>query len=117
VAFFCLWRIKVKDNLVYKVGDVAAEAQKKIQDSFSDNNPVISISHDLRKNGFAADTMTVQNLKSNKRVLLVFHDSQPKSVDYEFGLISEDPKMDFKQLTLKELDKDQFVNWMMKDLV
>ena len=107
--------MKIKDAKVYPVSDLAQLAQARIQQE-SDIDPVIAINHGLRKSGFAADALTTVNEKTDKRILMIFHDDKQEVVDYEFGLASQDPKFEFKQIALSELTVQKLYEWMLEEL-
>jgi hypothetical protein len=107
--------VKIKDAKVYPVSDLAQLAQARIQQE-SDIDPVIAINHGLRKSGFAADALTIVNEKTDKRILMIFHDDKQEVVDYEFGLASQDPTFEFKQIALSELTEQKLYEWMLEEL-
>ena len=108
--------MKIKDAKVYAISDLATVAQAKVQDAYPDLNPIIGISHSLRESGFPADTMTIQNHKTDKRILMVFHDEAPEIVDVEFGKISEDPKLEFDSYAIETITDALLVEWMSKSI-
>lgn len=108
--------MKIKDAKVYPVSDLAQLAQARIQQAHSDIDPIIAISHGLRQSGFAADALTIVNEKTNKRILMIFHDNKPDTVDYEFGLASEDPRFEFKHIALANLTEEVLYQWMSEHL-
>ena len=107
--------MKIKDAKVYPVSDLAQLAQARIQQE-SDIDPVIAINNGLRKSGFAADTLTIVNEKTDKRLLMIFHDDKQEVVDYEFGLASQDPTFEFQQIALSELTEQKLYEWMLEVL-
>ena len=107
--------MKIKDAKVYPISDLAQLAQARIQQEM-DIDPVIAINHGLRKSGFAADALTIVNEKTDKRILMIFHDDKQDVVDYEFGLASLDPKFEFKQIALNELTEQKLYEWMLEEL-
>lgn len=108
--------MKIKDAKVFPISDLAQLAQAQIQQDHSDIDPVIAINHGLRKSGFTADALTIDNIKTDKRILMTFHDDKQDMVDYEFGIASQDPKFEFKQIPLKELTQQKLYDWMLEVL-
>ena len=108
--------MKIKDAKVYPVSDLAQLAQARIQQEQSEIEPIIAINHGLRKSGFSADALTIENAKTDKRILMLFHDSKQDIVEYEFGLASQDPKFEFMQISLSDLTEDTLYKWMIKEL-
>lgn len=108
--------MKIKDAKVYPISDLAQLAQARIQQE-SDIDPVIAINHGLRKSGFAADALTIVNEKTDKRILMLFHDEKLDIVEYEFGLSSQDPSFQFQEIPFTELTEDKLYEWMKEELV
>ena len=106
--------MKIKDAKVYPLSDLAQLAQAQVQAEYQHIDPVIGVSHNLRKSGFAADTLTIENIKNDKRILMVLHDHKPHIVDYEFGQASQDPNFDFKEITVQELTQKKLYEWMVE---
>lgn len=98
-------------KIVYQLGDVAGKAQAAIQADFTHINPVINISHKLREQGFAADTLSIEHKASDKRILLVVHDHS-QNADIEWGPLSQDPEMNFTAWPITQLNEQQFYQWM-----
>lgn len=107
--------MKIKDAKVYGLSDVAALAQADIQANYPGVDPVIGISHRLRMAGFAADTLTIEHAKNNRRIIMVLHDDQPLLVEYEFGCLSEDPKFQFSKMNISDLTRELFYQWMRQE--
>lgn len=108
--------MKTEYTRVYDLSDIATAAQALVQAAFPHIDPIIGISHNLRDSGFPADTMTIQNHKTDKRILLVLHDEAPEIVDVEVGKISEDPTLKFESYELASLTEDVFYDWMSETL-
>ncbi len=108
--------MKIKDAKIYQLSDIAVEAQQKIQANFPDLDPIIGVSHNLRKSGFNADTMTIDNQKTDKRILIILHDDKPGSADIEFCYCSKDPNFDFTAVPLESLTQAKFYQWMQEKL-
>ena len=108
--------MKIKDAKIYQLSDIAAAAQQQIQANFPHLDPIIGVSHNLRKSGFNADTMTIDNQKTDKRILIILHDDKPDSADVEFCYCSTDPKFDFTRIPLESLTQAKFYQWMLEKL-
>lgn len=94
------------------LSDRITEAHTRIQKDFADINPVVSVSRKMRDLGIPADTMTVECLKTKRRILIILHDKQPGLVSYQFGMKDEDPSDEFKGLSLNNLSVDLLYSWM-----
>jgi len=95
--------------------DAVEVAHAKIQEDFSDINPVVGLINRMRNHSIPADLMTIDCLKSGKRILLMVHDSQPEIANYQFCLRDEDPGDDFESIALESLTAQQLYDWM-KDI-
>jgi hypothetical protein len=83
--------------------DSATEAHTLIQKNFTEINPVVGVSQKMRGVGVPADTMTIDCLKSKKRILIVLHDHQPECVNYQFTFIDKDPDEKFEMMGFEEV--------------
>ncbi|GAA6134858.1 hypothetical protein NBRC116188_16480 [Oceaniserpentilla sp. 4NH20-0058] len=109
--------MKIKDAKVYDLCEVAKLAQADIQAKYPNVDPIIGISHQLRKAGFAADTLTIENPLNDTRIIMVLHDNKVEIVDYEFGRISQDPSFNFTEIKLSELTQQRLFEMMQNALV
>lgn len=94
------------------LSDNVTEAHTKIQSDFSDLNPVVGVSRKLRGLGITADAMTIDCLKSGKRIIIILHDNMPNIVRFQFSYIKQDPSNEFKELALCDVTVDQLYRWM-----
>jgi len=58
--------------------------------------------------------MTIDCLKSGKRILLMVHDSQPEVANYQFCLRDEDPANEFDSIAIENLTAQMLYDWMKK---
>ena len=100
-----------EENL-FKLSGMAATAQAEIQKNYKGVDPIIGLIRNLRASGFPADAMTIDCLKSGKRITLVLHDDKPGEVAYQFGFRDKDPDMDFEYLAFDKVTKDQLYAWI-----
>ncbi|NVK38350.1 MAG: hypothetical protein HWE18_10520 [Gammaproteobacteria bacterium] len=108
--------MKIKDAKIYPLSDIAKLAQAQIQQDFPELDPIIGISHNLRNAGFAADTLTIDNIRNDKRIVMIVFDDQPEQVQYEYCRISQDPNFEFTIIALNDLTQDQFYAMMVEAL-
>jgi hypothetical protein len=94
------------------LSDYVTEAHTRIQRDFSEINPVVGVSRKLRTVGIMADTMTIDCLKSGKRIIVVLHDDMPGIVRFQFSFIEQDPSDKFEEIQLQELTQNHYYNWM-----
>ena len=108
--------MKIKDAKIYPLSDIAKLAQTQIQQDFPELDPIIGISHNLRNAGFAADTLTIDNIRNDKRIVMIVFDDQPEQVQYEYCRISQDPSFEFTTISIKDLTQERFYSMMVKAL-
>ena len=94
------------------LSDVAAEAHMRIQANFEDINPVVSVSQKMRSYGIPADTMTIDCLKTGKRIILILHDEQPDIIRYQFSFKDKDPDDKFEIIQLDKLTTQTLYEWI-----
>ncbi|GAA3928250.1 hypothetical protein [Litoribacillus peritrichatus] len=95
-----------------KLSDIATEAHTRIQQNFSDLDPVVGVSQNMRKSGIPADVMTIDCLKTNKRIILILHDQQPELVRYQFAYRDKDPEGQFEEIPFNDLTSDSLYEWI-----
>jgi hypothetical protein len=94
------------------LSDFATEAHAKIQQDFENINPVVGLTRGMRKIGIPADAMTIDCLKSGKRIILVLHDEQPETLKYQFSFKADEPDEVFENMCFDHLTVDQLYRWM-----
>lgn len=108
--------MKIKDAKVYDLSEVAKLAQADIQKKYAHVDPIIGINHNLRKSGFAADTLTIENQANDTRIIMILHDNKIGIVDYECGRLSKDPSFQFTEISLNELTQEK-IFFMMENVL
>lgn len=103
----------MEDHLPIKhVCDAVEAAHTKIQDDFEDINPVVGVNRQMREIGIPTDVMTIDCIRSGRRILLVFHDHQPETAEYQFCRRDEDPADEFETIAIEKLTVQQLYDWM-----
>lgn len=102
----------MKKSPLELLSDFVTDAHTKIQKNYQDINPVVSVSRKMRSVGIPADAMTIDCLKSRKRILIVLHDEHADTFSYQFCMKDEDPSDSFIRLALDELSIDLLYEWM-----
>lgn len=92
--------------------DAVEVAHAKVQEDFYHINPVVGLINRMRNHGIPADLMTIDCLKSGKRILVMVHDSQPEVVNYQFCLRDEDPLDEFESIAIGKLTAQTLYDWM-----
>ena len=92
--------------------DFATEAHERVQLNHADIDPIVGVHHKMRDAGFPADVMTIDCLKTGKRIILILNDDQPGLIRYQFSYKDKDPAADFEQLAFEELISARLYEWM-----
>jgi len=100
------------DKQLSVISDMATEAHARIQKDFTEINPVVGVSRSMRKTGIPADAMTIDCLKSGKRIILVLHDQQPDIIHYQFSFKDKDPDEKFEAVSIEELTTEKLYEWI-----
>ncbi|MAY42964.1 MULTISPECIES: hypothetical protein [unclassified Neptuniibacter] len=95
-----------------KLCDLATLAHTRIQKDFDDLDPIVGVSQNMRKNAVPADAMTIDCLRSGKRIIIILHDQYPDVLMYQFSFKEKDPKGSFKELDLADLTEQILYDWM-----
>lgn len=94
------------------LSDIASEAHTQVQQSDTGINPVIGLRRGMRETGIPADAMTIDCLRTRRRILLVLHDRQPDALLFQFAGIDDEDDPALSRMALAELDSDRLVTWM-----
>ncbi|GAA5317471.1 MAG: hypothetical protein AseanaTS_26760 [Candidatus Pelagadaptatus aseana] len=100
------------DEPIFKLADLTQQAHTKIQQDFSTIDPVVGISRSMRQSGIPADAMTIDCLKSGKRIIIIVHDEQPDILRYQFSYKASDPGSDFEVVELQDVSAQTLYDWM-----
>jgi len=95
-----------------RLSDLATEAHTRIQQDFENINPVVGISQGMRSVGIPADAMTIDCLKTGKRIIIILHDQQPEIIQYQFSFKAQDPDDEFESLQFADLSAQIMYQWM-----
>lgn len=94
------------------LSEFATEAHTRIQQDFAEIDPIVGVSHNMRNEGIPADLMTIDCLKTNKRIIIVLHDQMPGLLSYQFSYRNQDPGQEFQQMLLTEMSADMLYGWI-----
>lgn len=97
---------------IFKLADLVSEAHARIQQDFAALDPVVGVSRGMRNSGIAADAMTIDCLKSGKRIIVIAHDDDPEHIRYQFSYKDQDPGADFIFMKLADVKAQTFYDWM-----
>ncbi len=94
------------------LSDLVSEAHSRIQNDFENINPIVGVSRGMRSVGIPADAMTIDCLRTGKRIIVILHDEQPETLQYQFSYKAVDPSDEFKILAFKVLSDQVLYDWM-----
>ncbi|PKM30045.1 MAG: hypothetical protein CVV07_09380 [Gammaproteobacteria bacterium HGW-Gammaproteobacteria-11] len=94
------------------LSDLASEAHAQIQAAHQHINPVIEVRQGMRDSGIPADVLTIDCLRTQRRITLILHDQQPGLVLYQFVTRAEEVSGDFKQMALSAMSSATLFDWM-----
>ena len=104
--------MSLQNERLVKLLEIATDAHSKIQADFNNIDPVIGVSQKMRALGIPTDVMTIDCLKSGKRILVVLNDQDPDNVDYQYTFKQEDPAEEFLQLPYTDMSSSVMYNWI-----
>lgn len=102
----------MSESALKKLSDLASEAHTRIQQAHQHINPVVGVRRGMRDIGIPADAMTIDCLRTRRRIVLVLHDQDPGVVLYQFSTIDEDIGVDFQRVALSDVQVETLVTWM-----
>lgn len=94
------------------LSDQITEAHARIQQAHADINPVVGLRRGMREKGIPADALTIDCLRTGKRIVLILHDQQPGKLIYQFTLMDEETDAPYQQIPLESVDTRQLFDWM-----
>ena len=92
--------------------DLTTTAHTRIQQDFKTIDPVVGVSQKLRTDNIPADAMTIDCLKSGKRIIIILHDQQPEILSFQFSYKDKEPEIEFSQIPIAELGEETLYCWM-----
>lgn len=94
------------------LSDLVSDAHARIQAAHEHINPVVEVRQGMRDSGIPADVISIDCLRTQRRITLVLHDQQPGTVLYQFVTREEEVSGDFKQIDVTALSSDTLFDWM-----
>ena len=95
-----------------KLYALANEAHARIQQEITNLDPIIGVSQKMRQSGVPADLMTIDCLKSGKRIIIILSDQEPNNINYQFAYKNKDFDNYFEQMAVNELSATLLYKWM-----
>jgi len=100
------------NKALLSLSEIASEAHAKIQQDFKEINPVIGVVQAMRRAGIPADAMTIDCLKSKKRILIILHDQYPDIMQYQFMMLDQDPGDEYQRINSGDVSADTLYGWI-----
>ncbi|WP_341939671.1 hypothetical protein [Marinimicrobium sp. C2-29] len=94
------------------LSDMAREAHARVQDRHQHINPVVGVRSGMRDIGIPADVMTIDCLRTRRRINLILHDEQPGMLLYQFITIEDEAGDDFQSVAFSEVNTQKLLEWM-----
>lgn len=94
------------------LSDMASDAHARIQQTYEHINPVVEVRRGMRDAGIPADVMTIDCLRTRRRILLILHDEEPGTLLYQFVTLAEEMGEEFRRVPLSDVSTDTLVDWI-----
>lgn len=94
------------------LSDMASDAHARIQATHEHINPVVEVRRGMRDAGIPADVMTIDCLRTRRRITLILHDERPGYLLYQFVTIKDEVGEEFQQMPLPEVSTRTLFDWM-----
>ncbi|WP_347332461.1 hypothetical protein [Marinimicrobium locisalis] len=94
------------------LSDMASDAHARIQATHELINPVVEVRRKMRDAGIPADVMTIDCLRTLRRINLILHDQQPGVLLYQFITIEDEVRDDFQSMAFSQVNTQTLYEWM-----
>lgn len=94
------------------LSDMASDAHARIQAAHEHINPVVEVRRGMRDAGIPADVMTIDCLRTRRRINLILHDEQPGTLLYQFVTIEDEVGDRFQSMALADVTVQTLVDWI-----
>ncbi|WP_166263516.1 hypothetical protein [Marinobacter caseinilyticus] len=94
------------------LSDKTSEAHARIQEAHQHINPVVGVRRGMRDVGIPADAITLDCLRTRRRIMLILHDEEPGTLLCQFGTLDEEASAEFQRVTLAEVKVETLFDWM-----
>lgn len=102
----------MSEEALEALSDMAGEAHARIQEAHRHINPVVGVRRGMREMGIPADVMTIDCMRTRRRILLILHDQQPGALLYRFTELDEDVGEDLQHMPLGDMSTDMLFQWI-----
>lgn len=94
------------------LADMASDAHARIQQSYEHINPVVEVRRGMRDGGIPADVMTIDCLRTRRRILLILHDGEPGILLYQFVTLEDEMGDEFQRMPLQDVSQSTLIDWV-----
>lgn len=101
-----------QDDSLKALSDMVNDAHARIQAAHEHINPVVEVRRGMRDSGIPADVMTLDCLRTRRRITLILHDEQPGILLYQFVTIDDEVGDSFQNMALAEMNTQTLFDWM-----
>lgn len=102
----------MSDDPLKTLSDIASDAHARIQAAYQHINPVVEVRRGMRDAGIPADAMTIDCLRTRRRITLILHDGQPGMLLYQFITIDEEVGEEFQMMPMTDVSVETLFGWM-----
>lgn len=102
----------MSEQALEALSDMASEAHARIQKKHQHINPVIGVRRGMRDVGIPADAMTIDCLRTRRRIVLVLHDAEAGTLLYQFATLDVDVGDDFDRMAFSDVQVETLFDWM-----
>lgn len=102
----------MSEDPLKSLSDMASDAHARIQAAHEHINPVVEVRRSMRDSGIPADVMTIDCLRSRRRITLILHDEHPGVLLYQFITIEDEVGEQFQQMLLADISTQVLFDWI-----
>lgn len=102
----------MSEDPLKSLSDMASEAHARIQAAHEHINPVVEVRRGMRDSGIPADVMTIDCLRTRRRITLILHDERPGVLLYQFITIEDEVADEFQQMLIEDVSTQVLFDWI-----
>ncbi len=102
----------MSEDPLKSLSDMASDAHAHIQAAHEHINPVVEVRRGMRDSGIPADVMTIDCLRTRRRITLILHDEQPGVLLYQFIAIEDEVADEFQQMRFADVSTQVLFDWI-----
>lgn len=102
----------MSEDALKALADMVSDVHARIQATHQHINPVVQVRRGMRDTGIPADVITIDCLRTRRRIMLILHDQQPGLLLYQFITIEQEVGNDFQSMPLSDLNAQALFQWV-----